>query len=236
MLRELTRFQPQEYLTLYDNMEFVIRMIIATCLGGLIGLERSIRSKEAGIRTHCIVSLSAALFMLLSKYAFMDVTMLDLNKTDNARIAAQVVSGISFLGAGIIFKQGRSGGVKGLTTAAGIWATAAVGLSIGSGLYIIGFSATLIILFLQFILHRHPAGNAPPYDTDLLVRMKDLPELHKALEELLLEKKSTIDSTRIKRENGQVEIIMSIRSHYPFKHGDVVSFLEQHPDVYELGI
>jgi len=150
MLRGLTEFQPEMILNLYDNLEFLIRLIIATGAGGLIGLERSRRFKEAGVRTHCIVALSAALFMILSKYAFIDVAELSLNKTDNARIAAQVVSGISFLGAGIIFKQGKSG-VKGLTTAAGLWVSAIVGLAIGAGFYEAGLYTTAVILIAEVL-------------------------------------------------------------------------------------
>ena len=237
MLRGLTEFQPEMILNIYDNLEFLIRLIIATGAGGLIGLERSRRFKEAGVRTHCIVALSAALFMILSKYAFIDVAELSLNKTDNARIAAQVVSGISFLGAGIIFKQGKSG-VKGLTTAAGIWATAAVGLAIGSGLYFVGVSATVIILVIQFALHRHPVGSNLQYEYDVVVCMADQPELHEALDRFFNEKHCAIENTSVKKkkEEGEVEISLFIRSYLPFQHKDVVEFMKEHPEVREMSI
>ncbi len=237
MIKGLTEFQPEMLLRWSDNLEFIIRLVIATVAGGLIGLERSKRFKEAGIRTHCIVALSAALFMILSKYAFVDVAELSLNKTDNARIAAQVVSGISFLGAGIIFKQGKSG-VKGLTTAAGIWATAAVGLSIGSGLYLVGFAATGIILILQFALHKHPAGSNYQHEYDIVVRMKDQPELHEALNRFFDEKKCIIDNTHIKKKKteGEIEMILSVRSYRPFSYADVVAFMNEHPQVREMSI
>jgi len=236
MLRGLTQFQPQELLTLYDNIEFIIRLVVATILGGLIGLERVRRSKEAGVRTHCIVCLTAAVFMILSKYAFTDVAALSLNKTDNARIAAQVVSGISFLGAGIIFKEGKSGVVRGLTTAAGIWATASVGLAIGGGMYVVGFAATLIILFLQFFLHKHPAGSTPQYENTIRIRMKDLPQLHDDINRLIESKESIIDNTRIKRTGEEIDLTLYVRSYKPFEHKDVVTFMDNHPDVYELSI
>ena len=125
----------------YPTVDYILRVVIATFCGAIIGLERTKRSKEAGIRTHCIIACASALIMVISKYGFTDMTdalghtFAGTRGADPARVAAQVVSGISFLGAGVIFKNGNT--VKGLTTAAGIWATAAVGLACGSGMYYI---------------------------------------------------------------------------------------------------
>ena len=128
MLTGLSGYLPENTLTLYDNLEFLIRLLLSAGLGALVGLERSKRQKEAGVRTHCIIACTSALFMILSKYAFMDlVDISGIRGADPARIAAQVVSGISFLGAGVIFKNGNS--IRGLTTAAGMWGTAAVGIN-----------------------------------------------------------------------------------------------------------
>lgn len=132
MLSGLTNYVPETALTVFDNLEFFIRIVLAAILGALVGLERSKRQKEAGVRTHCIIACTSALFMILSKYAFVDLVGVNgLRGADPARIAAQVVSGISFLGAGVIFKNGNS--IRGLTTAAGMWGTAAVGMAIGAG-------------------------------------------------------------------------------------------------------
>lgn len=117
--------------SIMQNLDFLVRILAACFCGACIGFERTKRFKEAGIRTHIIVCCAAALIMIVSKYGFADLTYADgsvFNGTrgaDPARIAAQVVSGISFLGAGVIFKNGST--VKGLTTAAGIWATAGIG-------------------------------------------------------------------------------------------------------------
>lgn len=128
MLSGLTNYVPETALTVFDNLEFFIRIVLAAILGALVGLERSKRQKEAGVRTHCIIACTSALFMILSKYAFVDLVGVNgLRGADPARIAAQVVSGISFLGAGVIFKNGNS--IRGLTTAAGMWGTAAVGMA-----------------------------------------------------------------------------------------------------------
>ena len=132
---------------LWVQVEYLVRIFVAACLGLLIGSERKNRNKSAGIRTHVIVALGAALIMVVSKYGFMDV-----EKADAARVAAQVVSGIGFLGAWVIFV--RNNLVNGLTTAAGIWATAGVGLALGSGMYVVGISSALLVLFIQFVMHR----------------------------------------------------------------------------------
>ena len=132
---------------LWVQVEYLVRIFVAAWLGLLIGSERKNRNKSAGIRTHVIVALGAALIMVVSKYGFMDV-----EKADAARVAAQVVSGIGFLGAGVIFV--RNNLVNGLTTAAGIWATAGVGLALGSGMYVVGISSALLVLFIQFVMHR----------------------------------------------------------------------------------
>ena len=102
MFAGLSSYLPESTLTLFDNLEFLIRLLLSAALGALVGLERSKRQKEAGVRTHCIIACTSALFMILSKYAFIDGTSIDgLRGADPARIAAQVVSGISFLGAEI---------------------------------------------------------------------------------------------------------------------------------------
>lgn len=142
-----------------EYLEFFARIIVACLCGAAIGYERSMRYKEAGIRTHIIVCCASALMMIVSKYGFVDIpgytgANFDSTKiTDPARIAAQVVTGISFLGAGIIFHHGKS--ISGLTTAAGVWATAGIGLAIGSGMYIIGIFTTVVIATLQVVMHKY---------------------------------------------------------------------------------
>ena len=159
MLVGLTDNLPENYMTWGDNLEFLIRVLLAGLLGILIGLERSRRQKDAGIRTHCIIAVTSAAIMLLSKYAFMDVeSVAGVKGSDPARLAAQVVSGISFLGAGVIFKD-KNASIKGLTTAAGMWATSAVGMSVGAGLYWVGLIETAIVVLSQTILHKFPVGN-----------------------------------------------------------------------------
>ena len=132
---------------LWVQVEYLVRIFVAACLGLLIGSERKNRNNSSGIRSLVILALGASIIIVVSKYGFMDV-----EKADAARVAAQVVSGIGFLGAGVIFV--RNNLVNGLTTAAGIWATAGVGLALGSGMYVVGISSALLVLFIQFVMHR----------------------------------------------------------------------------------
>ncbi|EFD88816.1 MgtC/SapB family protein [Oenococcus oeni] len=137
---------------LITQIELLLRLIVAGACGFAIGYERKSRLKEAGVRTHMIVALGAALIMIVSKYGFVDVVQLKGYVLDPSRIAAQIVSGIGFLGAGMIFVRKQA--INGLTTAAGVWTTAGVGMAIGAKLYFIGVSATVIVLLVQIIL-RH---------------------------------------------------------------------------------
>ena len=128
--------------------EMVIRLVIAAFLGAVIGYERARAKKPAGIRTHLMVCMGAALFTVISIWGFA-------GNADPSRIAAGVVVGVGFLGAGTILRQER--GVAGLTTAATIWAVAAIGVAIGTGLYIVGaVAAGIVPLALRFLPHHHP--------------------------------------------------------------------------------
>jgi putative Mg2+ transporter-C (MgtC) family protein len=131
---------------------------LALVLSAAIGLEREIRQKHAGLRTHTLVGVGAALFMLISKYGFSDVLVSRLVVLDPSRVAAQVVTGVGFLGAGLIFVRG--GSVRGLTTAASIWVTAAIGSASGAGLPVLAGLTTgiyfLVVLGFPVVTRRLP--------------------------------------------------------------------------------
>jgi putative Mg2+ transporter-C (MgtC) family protein len=135
------------------QLEFLLRILVAGICGCLIGYERKNRLKEAGVRTHMIVALGSSLIMIVSKYGFSDVLFQPNIVLDPSRIAAQIVSGIGFLGAGMILIRKQA--ISGLTTAAGVWTTAGIGMAIGTKLYIIGIAATGFVLFAQVVLHRN---------------------------------------------------------------------------------
>lgn len=150
------------YYSVAVYLEFCLRLVLAFVAGGVIGFERSHRFKEAGIRTHIIVCCTAALIMLISKYGFADLGQTGNMEyygskgADTARVAAQAVSGISFLCAGVIIKVG--GNIRGLTTAAGIWMTASLGLAIGAGMYVVSGCMLLIVIVLQYGVYRVKIG------------------------------------------------------------------------------
>ena len=130
------------------DWEWILRLLLAGFLGGLIGLEREMRAKGAGIRTHFIVALGSALFMIISMYAFEGT-----DKFDSSRVAAGVVSGIGFIGGGVIIFQRNV--IRGITTAAGMWVAAAIGLACGAGpkMYPLAIAATLLTLLVLEMLH-----------------------------------------------------------------------------------
>lgn len=132
-------------LELTVECKWLLSILIAGVLGFFIGFERKNRSKEAGIRTHAIVCLGSALLMIVSRFGFGN------SDADSARVAAQIVSGIGFLGAGMIIYRKKA--VQGLTTAAGIWATAGIGMACGGGLYFVAVGATILLITIQYVLH-----------------------------------------------------------------------------------
>lgn len=181
---------------IFQNFEFLIKMVLATIMGAIIGFERKSRNKEAGIRTHSIVALASALMMIISKYGFFDI-----DKYDAARIASQVVSGIGFLGTGLIFIKNNS--VNGLTTAAGIWATAGIGLAMGAGLYAVAICGTLLIVIVQILMYKDAFLNKDHLTITFEVSLEDsfntIREIRNYLE-------------RFKLEVQNVEIVKKSRS------------------------
>lgn len=128
------------------QLQLALRLGVALGLGAVVGLERELQRQEAGFRTHAVVSLGAAIFTVVSGYAFAGIG------SDPTRIAAQIVSGIGFIGAGTIIQS--RGGVRGLTTAASLWAVAGIGMAAGSGLYGVAVSGTVLMLVVLWLFDR----------------------------------------------------------------------------------
>lgn len=150
--------------------QYILTIFIAAILGGAIGFEREYRSKEAGFRTHFLVGLASGLFMVISMHGFDGFIGQPgvIIQRDPARMAAQVVSGMGFIGAGTIIFQKNA--VRGLTTAAGLWVTSAIGMTAGVGMYGLAIAATfLVILCLEatnFIHHHIFKSTHPETDAD----------------------------------------------------------------------
>ena len=133
-------------LDLATQLQLALRLTLALSLGAIVGLERELQRQEAGFRTHAVVSLGAGIFTVVSGYAFAGIG------SDPTRIAAQIVSGIGFIGAGTIIQS--RGGIKGLTTAASLWAVAGIGMACGAGLYGVAVSGTVLMLVVLWLFDR----------------------------------------------------------------------------------
>jgi putative Mg2+ transporter-C (MgtC) family protein len=133
-------------LTLETQIDLALRLSVGLVLGAIIGFERELQRQPAGFRTHSLVSLGAALFTVVSAYGFSG------DLVDPTRIAAQIVSGIGFIGAGTILQH--RGHIRGLTTAASLWSVAAIGTAAGAGLYVVAVVGTVLILVILSILDR----------------------------------------------------------------------------------
>ena len=235
MLTGLSQYLPESTLTLFDNLEFFIRLLLSAALGALVGLERSKRQKEAGVRTHCIIACTSALFMILSKYAFMDlVDISGIRGADPARIAAQGVSGISFLGAGVIFKNGNS--IRGLTTAAGMWGTAAVGMAIGAGMYWVGLIEAAILVTIQIILHRFPVGADALTTQEILVEMADTQEMRDKFDELLARHRGQVTESSLTREEGYLRMEITAKLEPPITHDEALAFMKENDGVRRISV
>lgn len=176
------------FLTSYDELAIAWRLVLATTLGGLIGIEREVHGRPAGFRTHLLVTLGACLMMIVSesfyfKYAAMNNE--SVLRLDPGRIGAQIITGIGFLGAGAIIKEGHA--VRGLTTAACLWVSAGVGMAVGAGFYFPALVVTAISLFSLMLLKRVEKKFKKDRYRSLRVHCryddKSLPELENFLKE-----------------------------------------------------
>ncbi len=212
-------------------LEFFGRILAACICGAVIGFERSKRFKEAGIRTHIIVCCAAALIMILSKYGFADLVgtsgdrLYGTNPTDPARLAAQIITGISFLGAGIIFRNGSS--IKGLTTAAGIWATAGIGMAIGAGMYVLGIFTTVVVAVVQIVMHHYTIGTDSMTTARLRCTALDPKTFRVALNEYIEEHKMKMQDIKVSfNSDGSADYELTLLINSDVMITDINEFLE----------
>lgn len=176
--------------------ESALRLIIAVLFAGLVGWNREQRGRDAGLRTHMLVGLGSALVMIVSAFGFEDILGHHDVVLDPSRIAAQVVSGIGFLGTGAIL---RHGSVKGLTTAAGLWSVAAIGLAVGAGLYVSAGIATGIVLVVLAILRRFESKDKKEKQTRVMRFDANLARIN------ILDIQSILENKGIEVENIAVQ-------------------------------
>lgn len=216
---------------MWQQAEFLLRIVVAGACGAIIGYERKSRLKEAGIRTHFIVALASALMMIISKYGFFDV--FDFAKStqdvrlDPSRVASTIITGVGFLGAGAIFI--RKNTINGLTTAAGIWATSGVGMAVGSGFYYIGIASAVIILIVQVLLHKNTfiTKNIPNSETIKIVVQNTEGALSN-INELMAAKKVEIINikTEIIEKGGFISMELHIKVPSKMNPIDIVNIFE----------
>lgn len=174
------------------QIELILRLVLSCLAGAVIGYERKKREKVAGMRTHIIAALASALFSICSKYSYFDVVVYQGVSVDASRIAANVVTGICFLGAGMIILRNRT--IKGLTTSAGVWAVSALGMCFGNGLYILALAGTFIMVVIQYTLHNSLDHFEGRQSTECTLEIADG---EKHLDELLDSLKKQDSSVRV---------------------------------------
>lgn len=225
-----------EHIPLLQYLDYFVRIAVACACGAVIGVERGHRLKEAGVRTHLLVCCASALMIIISKYGFADLTnaeefpFLGVRGADPARIAAQVVSGISFLCAGVIFKQGSV--IKGLTTAAGLWATAGIGLALGAGMIPLGIFVTLLVLLIQIIMHRFPLLNDHYQNNHIEITVEDDASFRTALnKQLSAWNAQVIERSVTRNQNGTTSYSLVLKMYSSVTQEDIYHFLEQDGNV-----
>jgi putative Mg2+ transporter-C (MgtC) family protein len=219
-------------MTLAQVLEMMLRVVIAAVCGGVVGIERSKRFKDAGIRTHCMVACAAAVMMIISKYGFMDI--IDGTRgADPSRVAAGIVTGVGFLGAGMIYRD-RHQSLKGLTTAAGLWCVAGIGMAAGAGMYFLAVFSTVFIVLLQFVMHRFGIGRYRHYDAKLEVVMKDDPEALARLKKNLKNGDIEISDSSVSRKDGQLTCVMEVSTPSRKIQDDLSEIMARDPEIYSL--
>ncbi len=213
------------------TIEFILRLLAATAMGAAIGLEREYHAKEAGIRTHILVAMGSCLFMILSIYGFDTMLGRDHVSFDPSRIASQVVTGIGFIGAGTIILQKQM--VRGLTTAAGLWVTAAIGLACGNGMYLIALTTTAIVLVSLGVLNIYL-----PYfsqkERTITFSIEDYDSLTQLLENLKKEKIAIINYQMhrdAEENNGKMLVSIEVRMRKYDNPREIVSIISNFKNI-----
>lgn len=210
-----------------EQLEYFVRILLAGICGAVIGYERRKRFKDAGIRTHLILAIGCAMIMIVSKYAFSDI--LDY---DAARIASNVVSGVGFLGAGVIFV--KSGSVRGLTTAAGIWTTSAIGMAIGAGFYLLGIGVSILLVLLQFLLYRMVPALESIEVAELLIKAKRTPNILETIKTELDKNNIFINTMKVKKHENDLEIRFSVKVQKDHSLQGLFELLSTYDDILEI--
>ena len=195
-----------------DDLEIILRLVLASFLGGLVGLEREVHGREAGVRTYLLVSLGSALIMIVSEYLVFEYQgkfSSDIFRVDPGRIAAQAITGIGFLGAGVIIRYKNS--IRGLTTAASMWVVCAVGLAIGSGYYLFGSVVSGIAILSLIGLKGIEKKLSKDWYQEMIIVSEDLEGQIDQVQEVIDKYNIKVTNFKIKRDLQQKEITLGFR-------------------------
>mgnify|MGYP000246522823 CR=1 FL=1 len=202
-----------------------------------------VSSDDAALHQHILdMGLTPGTEVTMVKYAPMGDPLelrlrgyeLTLRRADAARIAAQVVSGISFLGAGVIFKNGNS--IRGLTTAAGMWGTAAIGMAVGAGMYWLGLFESAVLVAIQVILHRFPVGADALTTQEILVEMEDTEDMQRRFDELLKKHGGQVTDSSLTREDGFLRMEITAKLEPPISHEEALAFMKENTGVRRMSV
>ena len=212
--------------------ELCWRLGLACILGLSLGIERAMRSKEAGPRTHSLITIGAALFMILSKYAFFDLAGDPGNGgMDGSMIACQIVNGVNFIGAGMIFKGGRYN-VSGLTSAIGIWFSAAVGMACGCGLWLEAIFATAYIIVIQWFFHRKKIGGSALTMQTLQLTVLNTPHIWRVLYRQQRRYGMEILSAKVERlPHNQLALTLKVTTERSLSFEKALRLMDQQPEI-----
>lgn len=219
-----------------QQLEFLLRLLVAAICGIVIGHERESHMKMAGIRTHLIVSMASALIMIVSKYGFFDVLSETLSiRLDPSRIASGAVTAVGFLGAGVIFVRKQT--VSGLTTAAGIWATVGIGSAIGAGMYLIGVVSAVLVVLVHVIFHRRSklVKGMMSEQITLQIGMKENPE--ELLNSIFSTRHIEISNMRVKKVGeDQLELRLLVKYPDTYEIHDIIRLIKEVPAIKSIEI
>lgn len=220
-------------------LEMCIRLIVACACGALIGYERERKYKDAGLRTHVIVCCSSALMMIVSKYGFSDLYaagdyLFGTKGVDPSRVAAQVISGVSFIGAGVIFHNKNN--TKGLTTASGLWAIAGVGIAIGAGMYEVGIFATILIAIVHTIIQRIPSHHQVQTMVNIGIVANNTEDIRERIQKYIEENAIGLIEQNVKIDDNRIEYNMTVKMESEPSTEDVNELFEDDDDIKSVSV
>lgn len=215
------------------GIQLLLRILFAALCGLSIGFERGFRKKEAGQRTHCVIAIGAATFTVISVYGLCHLA----THIDIAHIAAWIVSGISFLGIGIIYKSETSG-ISGLSTATGLWATAAIGIACGTGMFALALFTTAFIILLHLFLNVTHLESFGYTIQNVRLEVDDFDTLQKILQKKKKLYQAQILSCEYTRntDRGTVTVCFRFRMLGNIPLADILAFIKEHDEIREISI